>query len=110
MRNFLAILIAGCVLSLSVARIVTAQQYDLKEEKKQLKARQKQENNALRLQEKYQKQAWKGQPVPKALREQTMHQMKRQKRDLRRKHKDELQDLSDRQKLIKSNEKQYGQQ
>ena len=54
-------------------------QYNVKPEKKMLKARQKQESKALKLQQKYQKQSWKGARMSKATRAQVKHQMQRRK-------------------------------
>jgi cell division protein FtsL len=104
MRRLLIVIIAGLALGLSLTP-VAAQVYSLKGEKQQVKARQKQEWKALKLQEKYQKQSWKGQPVAKSARLQMKHQMQRAKRELRARHKDELQDLRDRQRALKESQK-----
>jgi len=108
MRRLLIVMIAGLALASSLTRLA-AQDYSLKEEKQQLKARQKEERKSLKLRGKYLKQSWKGHPVAKSVRVQMKHQMQRNERELREKHKDELQDLKDRQRALKESQKAYSQ-
>lgn len=75
-------------------------------EKQILKNRQKEERKALKLKEHYEKQAFKGQSLPKGVSDQRKHELQRQKRALRDRQKDEAQDLKDRQKLMKESMKQ----
>ncbi len=78
-----------------------------KSENQGVKERQKQELKALKLQHKYQKQAMKNSDMSKALRNQMKNQMKREERELRLKQKHELQELKDRQRVLKEAQGQY---
>ena len=109
MRNLLIWMVAVLALSISGSRLGPAQGYDVKPEKEQLKTRQKEAWKALKLKEKYQKQSWKGQSLPNSVREQMKHEMQRERRELREKQKDDLQDLKDRQRLVKESQKQLNQ-
>src|SRR5579864_8797146 len=68
-------------------------------EKRQLKARQKTARKLIRDEDKNVNKVLKNANVSKAQRVHLKHQVKRDKRDLHRRQKDELQDLKDRQKL-----------
>ena len=68
-----------------------------------LKAQQKRESNAYKLNQRNVKQSLKGHQVSKAVREQQMHQLQREKRAMKERHRDQLQDLKDRQKLMRDN-------
>jgi hypothetical protein len=74
-------------------------------EKQVLKARQKQERNAQKLQKRYAMQAYKNPQVSKAMRDQKKHELQRDKRALRDKQKDERQSLKDQQKVLKQSNK-----
>jgi hypothetical protein len=74
-------------------------------ELQQLKQRHKEERNALKTKERYEKTAMKGQVVSRAVRYQMKHQRQREARELRERQKDELQDLKDRQKLVKESQR-----
>jgi gas vesicle protein len=107
MRKLFIGLIVAFVLSFPVARAVAGQsRYDVKPERKALKARQKQEWNTLKLQQKNQKRSWKGMRVSKAARAQMKHQMKRDMRAVRERQRNERQDLKDRQRLMKERMRQ----
>jgi Mg2+ and Co2+ transporter CorA len=80
--------------------------YDVRPERKALKARQKQEWKTLKLQQKYQKRSWKGQRLSGAQRAQIKHQMQRDKRALHERQRNDLQDLKDRQRLMKESARQ----
>lgn len=70
-----------------------------------LKARQKAERRALKQGHAITRKSLKGQPVPKAARLQQKHQMQREQRTLRERQKDEMQDLKDRQKMLKESQR-----
>jgi len=68
-----------------------------------LKAQQKRESQAYKLNERNVKQSLKGHQVTKAARDLQMHQLQRDKRAMKERHRNQLQDLKDRQKLIRDN-------
>ena len=108
MRNLLILMLVGLALAFSVERL-QAQRFELKTETKQLKARQKEERKALKRQEKYTKQSWKGHPVPKSVKLQAKHQMQRQRRQVLERQRNDRQDLKDRQRALKESQKRtYG--
>ena len=74
---------------------------DFKLETQQVKERQKQEMKALKLKHKFAKESMKGQDIAKSLRIQMEHEMEREEEMLRQKHKHELQELKDRQRVMK---------
>src|SRR5947209_11339798 len=76
-------------LSTSLGPRAWAQQVSLKGEKQLLKTREKQERNDLKLQHKYRKQSLKRQDVPRAVKIQMKHQMKREERELSERQKNE---------------------
>lgn len=71
-----------------------------------LKARQKQESQVLKLKEAYMKSSIKNGDLPKAVRTQLKHELKREQRRLRQKQKDERQALKDRERLLKLERKE----
>jgi hypothetical protein len=73
---------------------------DFKFETQQIKDRQKSEMKALQLKHKFSKESMKGQDIPKSLRVQMQHEMKREEQTLRQKHQHELQELKDRQRVL----------
>jgi hypothetical protein len=68
-------------------------------EKRQLKAHQKTARRLLTAEAKNVNKVLKNTRISSAQRAQLKHQMKRDKRELRRRQKDELQDLKDRQRM-----------
>ncbi len=99
MRSILVALMIGLAWFCFSAPRLAAQ--ESKTEKQQIKARQKADMRAFKLKAKYQKQSMKGRDVPKSVRLQMKHQMQREKRELQARHKDELQDLKDRQQSLR---------
>jgi len=100
MRKILVALMMGLIWICTSPSPLTAQ--NLRTEKQQMKARHKAEKKTLKMREQYQKQMMKDQRVSKAVRIQMKHQLQREKRELGERHKDELQDLKDRQRAIKA--------
>ena len=104
MRKLLIGVIVTFVLSFPVARTAAGRyRPPVNLERKTLKAQQKQESKALKLQDKYQKQSWKASRPTKAARVQAKHRMQRQRRALRQQQKDDRQDLKDRERMMKEN-------
>lgn len=66
-----------------------------------LKARQKLEAHALKLKQAYMKSSIRNSNLPKAVRIQLKHELKREQRRLRQKQKDERQALKDQERLFK---------
>ena len=108
MRNFPVVMIAALFLGLSLAGGAQAQ--SLRQQKKQLKAHQKQEFKVLRQQQKNRMRSLKQVPVSKAVLLQTKHQMQRDRRAMRDKQKDDMQDLKDRQRTLKESQRVYNRQ
>ncbi|MBI4164776.1 MAG: hypothetical protein HY508_03460 [Acidobacteria bacterium] len=77
---------------------------DFKFESNQIKERQKAEMKALKLKHKYAQDSLKGQTIPKSMRIQMQNEMKREERTLRQKHRDELETLQDRQRVMKESQ------
>lgn len=73
-----------------------------------LKVRQQQELRALRLKQKYVRRSLKHSGLPKAVRIQLKHDLKREARKLRQRQRDERQALKDRQRLLRLEMKQFG--
>jgi Tfp pilus assembly protein PilP len=104
MRKLLFAVMAALILMLTVAPRASAQ--DFKVEMQGVRARQKAERKALTMKHKFAKQSFKAQDVPKAQRLQMKHQMERERRELRQRQKDELQELKDRQRVLRESQKQ----
>ena len=90
------------VLTLILACALLGQ--DFKFESNQIKDRQKAEMKALKLKHKFAQESMKGQPIPKSMRIQMQHEMKREEKALRQKHEDELETLRDRQRVLKESQ------
>lgn len=99
MKKFLFMLVAVSFLLVPGASVVSARSKNV--EIQQLKLQQKQETKALKLREHYMKQVWKHGYVSKAVREQQKHELQREKRKLKNKHKDQMQELKDRLRIVK---------
>jgi biopolymer transport protein ExbB/TolQ len=94
---------AGLTLICALAFRAGAQ--DFKSERQLTKARHKAEQNALKMKQKFAKDSPQRQEGPKAQRLLVKHQMERERRELRERQKDEIQDLKDRQKVLEENQK-----
>jgi len=103
MRKLLFALLGISILVFSSTALKASTQQP--SEKQILKARQKQERQAQKLQKRYAVQAYKNPQVSKAMRDQKKHELQREKRALRDKQKDERQDMKDRQKMLKQSNK-----
>jgi len=99
MRKLLLVLAGVSVLGISPALLRAAPRQD--PQILLIKTRQKQERRALKLKERSEKVSFKGQQVPKGLRDQRKHQMQKERRDLRDKQKAELQDAKDKERIFK---------
>lgn len=71
-----------------------------------LKVRQKEERHALKLKQKYARDSLQNASLPKAVRVQLKHELKREQLELRQRQKDERQTLKDRERLLKLEMKQ----
>ena len=71
-----------------------------------LKARQKQERQALKLKQKYARESLANSGLPKAVRTQLKHELEREQKKLQRRQKDERQTLKDRERLLNLEMKQ----
>ncbi len=102
MRKLLIGLTVAFLLSFPVARTGAGRyRYDVGPERKALKAQQKRERKVLKIQQKNQIRSWRGQHLSGGQRAQIKHQMQRDKRALHERQRNELQDLKDRQRLMK---------
>lgn len=109
MRNLLRLMVAGLVVVFSAGSLLAGQGYNPKAVIKQLQARQKGERKTLKLKQKNQRHYLKSQPLPKGTKVQMKHQAARERRDLRQKQKDELQQMKDRQRIVRESQKAYDQ-
>jgi len=80
---------------------------DFKAETGQVKDRQKAERKALKLKHKFTKDSLNSREIPRSQRLMMKHQMEREERELRERHRDEIQDLKDRQKALKESQELY---
>jgi len=108
MRKFWIVMVATMFLGISSATAVRAQNVDWRSQKKQLQKQQKLEYNALRTQQRNRKQSWNRGHVSSAERARASHQMKRERRDLKVRQKDALQDMRDRQRSLNAINRSYG--
>jgi membrane protein involved in colicin uptake len=109
MRNYLIVMVATMCLGISLASAVRAQDVDWRSLQQQLKSQQKHERDALKARQQNLKQSWKNAEISSAARAQAMHQMERERRDLKQKQKDAMQDLKDRKMAFKENQRVFGQ-
>jgi hypothetical protein len=106
MRKILFGVVLVCLMAFPAAKVLAAPSGN--PEVQLLKQRQKEERNALKMRERYMKQSMKAQNLSPALRAQQKHQMDKEKRALRQKHRNETQELKDRLRLNKESQKLYG--
>ena len=71
-----------------------------------VKARQKEERKQLKLKQRYEKASFKGQQISKGVRDQRKHEMQRDARALRDQQKAELEDVRDRQRIARDSLRQ----
>ena len=109
MRKFLVVMVVMLSWGFSMVSETHAQGVDQRQQGQQLKASQKRERAAVKKQHRSIKKSWKGQRVSSAARLQAKHQMQRDDRALHERQRDERQDLKDRQRTLKQNQKIYGQ-
>jgi hypothetical protein len=100
-RVCLMMLIASLSVSLALAR----QKWSV--DSTNLKMRQKEELRALKMKQKYARSSLEDSNLPKAVRIQLMHELKREQRKLRQRQKDERQALKDRERLLKLEMEQF---
>ena len=108
MRKLLIIMVVMLSWSFGVASEAQARGVDQRQEKQLLKSSQKRERHAVKLQHQNMKNSWKNQRVSNSTRLQAKHQMERDDRALRERQKNERQDLKDRQRALKENQRAYG--
>ncbi|HEV2351854.1 MAG TPA: hypothetical protein VG028_18650 [Terriglobia bacterium] len=104
MRRFLFMVVAVSVL-VSPAWMLKASPRG-NPEVQALKAQQKRESNAFKINERNVKQSFKGRQVPRAVRDQQLHQLQRDKRAMKERHRNQLQELKDRQRMMRDNVRQ----
>ncbi len=101
MRYFLLGVIAACLLVPITVQLNAGQRVDRKPEKQQIKARQKNERKLLKSQQHNTKHNLKRAEIPGSQRAYVKHQMKREKRELRERQRDEMQDFKDCRRLAR---------
>lgn len=107
MRKYLAVILAMIALGTSLAAVAGAQNIDWRTQRRMLKSQQKLEWHALKVQQQNRKLSWRGQKVTGAQRAQAMHEMQRERRDLRQRQKDALQDMKDRNRSLRAMQHAY---
>ncbi|MGD0220824.1 MAG: hypothetical protein ABSF71_00690 [Terriglobia bacterium] len=108
MRKYLIVVIATICLGIGLAAPVRAQHVDWQAQRKMLKSQQKLEWHALKVQQQNRRLSWKGQRVSSAQRAQANHQMQRERRDLKMRQKDAMQDAKDRNRSLRAVQHSYG--
>jgi len=109
MRNVLIVTVATLCFGFSLAGSTRAQDINFRDERRNLNALYKQDWNALKVRQKNQMQSLRGREVSPAVRAEAKHKMQRERRALRDKHKDEMQELKDRQRALRESQRIYGQ-
>jgi hypothetical protein len=107
MRRMMIVLVGVSVLASSSGWARASQMS--RQERSILKAQQKQERKSEKLKNHYAKASFKGQHVPKAVRDQRKHEIQKEDREMRERQKDQMQELKDRQKLYKESLKNLDQ-
>jgi Spy/CpxP family protein refolding chaperone len=102
MRKILLALMAALILSCASGFRASAQ--DVGSQKQQVKVRHKLERNALQAKQRMVKQSLRGQGVTRGQRLQMKHQMERERRELRQRQQDELQNLKDQLRIVKESQ------
>lgn len=102
MRKILLALMAALILSCASGFRASAQ--DVGSQKQVLKVRHKLERNALQAKHRMVKQSLRGQGVSRGQRLQMKHQMERERRELRQRQQDELQNLKDQLRIVKESQ------
>jgi hypothetical protein len=108
MRKYLIMMLASILLGFGSAGAARAQNVDWGAQKKQMQTQQKLEWRNMTLQQKNMKRSWKGQRVTSAQRTAANREMQRQRRDLKTRQKDALQDFKDRQRNGVAIQRTYG--
>jgi hypothetical protein len=104
MRRLVLLLVAVCFLA-SPAWILKAAPRG-NPEVQALKAQQKRENQAFKIRERNLKQSFKGRTYSKAMRDQQLHELQHEKRAMKERHRNQLQELKDRLKMMQDNMRQ----
>lgn len=73
-------------------------------EERMLRTQQKQERAAFKLKERTAKNSFRGHQVPSAVRVQQERQLQRERRAIRERQKNQIQDLRDRQRMMKGSQ------
>src|ERR1700733_14647535 len=94
-KLFILILTAMCM-ELGSVSIGRAQNLDWHAQHKMLTSQQKLEWHALKVQQQNRKLSWRGQRVSSAQRAAANHEMQRERRDLKLRQRDAMQDMRDR--------------
>jgi len=105
MRKILLALIAALILFCASGFRASAQ--DFGSRKQQVKVRQKLERNALKVKHRMVKESLRGQGITRGQRLRMKHRMERERRELRQRQKDELQNLKDQLRIVKESQQQF---
>ncbi len=98
-RKLLVAVLVALALGLP-ARCLSGAQGEISE-KKQLKLRHREERKAFKFKKKQLRMGVKGPQFTRAVRLQMKHQLQREGRELRQRQKNDLQDMKDRQRMLK---------
>ena len=107
MHRYLIVMVVAIFLGTGLATTVRAQNVDWRTQRKMLKSQQKLEWHALKVQQQNRQLSWKGQKVSSAQRVQAKHQMQRERRDLKQRQKDAMQDMRDRNRSLRAVQRAY---
>ena len=106
MGKFLKFFVALMFLAIALATPAQAQN-DWGAQQRALKAQQRIEWNALLDQQRNRRASWKARQTTSAERSLANHQMQRERRDMKQRHKDTMQDMKDRQKSLAQIQRAY---
>ena len=107
MRNYLIVMVATICLGICLATWARVQNVDWHAQQKMLRSQQKLDWHALKVQQQNRKLSWKGQKTSPSQRAQAIHEMQRERRDLKQRQKDARQDLRDRQRSTRDMQRAY---
>lgn len=104
MRRFVLLLVSVSVLASPALVLKASPRGNL--EVQALKAQQKRESNTFKINERNLKQSFRGRQVPRSVRDQQLHQLQREKRAMKERHRNQMQELKDRQRMMRDNLRQ----
>lgn len=107
MRKYFILMFATLCFGIGLTTALQAQNVDSRTQRKMLKSQQKLEWHALRVEQQNRRLSWKAQKVSSAQRVQANHQMQRERRNLKQRQRDAMQDMRDRNRSQRAIQRAY---